>query len=437
MSGSLSMSGSRANGSRTFLTGTNGLDVPGSGGSTEVVRSVNDLLERNAELVTALQRERNRAADSLRKIDSLERELEAERTQRQKLEIDSADGVKELLAARQEVMERRTEVAATEHQAGEQQRLQGQLLELLEREVAEGDAVVRRMRDALLASDAEIAALNEQVVDEDRRRVAAEEELRKFQQAAGETHRRLNSLLKYREEQESKVRKQMQDFLRCMMDGHVEVRQCAESGDCGVFFGEEASALILSAHKISPLQGRFHPVSLPRHSYLQQLAAGLARSGQGAVALRDSHAGPEGSPPARRERAGATTYNELRLERDALDRRLKASNRQARPGLGSQRAPARFTAELRGAGAREPQRVRAARVARADAILGVSGEVAHCGIGKGQGGGPHARGGEGRASGLGKPSCPTDPPPALLRVADRAVRRARCSSWPTETKSGR
>ena len=126
MSGSLSMSGSRANGSRTFLTGTNGLDVPGSGGSTEVVRSVNDLLERNAELVTALQRERNRAADSLRKIDSLERELEAERTQRQKLEIDSADGVKELLAARQEVMERRTEVAATEHQAGEQQRLQGQ-----------------------------------------------------------------------------------------------------------------------------------------------------------------------------------------------------------------------------------------------------------------------------------------------------------------------
>ena len=64
--------------------------------------------------------------------------------------------------------------------------------ELLEREVAEGDAVVRRMRDALLASDAEIAALNEQVVDEDRRRVAAEEELRKFQQAAGETHRRLN-----------------------------------------------------------------------------------------------------------------------------------------------------------------------------------------------------------------------------------------------------
>jgi DNA repair exonuclease SbcCD ATPase subunit len=142
---------------------------------TEVLATVRDLSDRNEEMVRELQRERQRVSDFIHRVDRLTKDLDSERVQRKKFERDSAHKGRELAWAHSLIQELRQQITENEGRDESQQRVQGELLGLLEQQVQDGDKIVKELQESLVKSEVEIDTLKRDFAAERERRMGLDE----------------------------------------------------------------------------------------------------------------------------------------------------------------------------------------------------------------------------------------------------------------------
>ena len=121
------------------------------------------------------QRDRQRVADLVHKVERLNKELDAERVDRKKFERESTNKGRELTWAHSMIQELRQQIEENQGRDESQQRVQGELLTLLEQQVQDGDQIVKELQDALVKSEVEIDTLKHDLAVERERRMSLEE----------------------------------------------------------------------------------------------------------------------------------------------------------------------------------------------------------------------------------------------------------------------
>lgn len=282
---------------------------------TEVLATVRDLSDRNEEMVRELQRERQRVSDLIHRVDRLTKELDSERVERKKFERDAAHKGRELAWAHSLIQELRQQITENEGRDESQQRVQGELLGLLEQQVQDGDKIVKELQESLVKSEVEIDTLKRDLAAERERRMALDETNQTLRMQAAEDQRKAQMLMKYKE-----------NATRHMTQQHEAVlKKLFESAD--VLEQQYADEL-----EPSGVLGTSWPVG---SSPLRRSLEAAGASGRSSSRMSDTHS-PErmvtdrrgGTTNFKKETGGMKSYTELRMEKEASERKLRLAQRQ-------------------------------------------------------------------------------------------------------------
>jgi len=289
---------------------------------TEILATVRDLTDRNEELVRELQRERQRTSDLTRRLDRQAKELDTERVDRKKFEREAGHKGRELAWAHSLIQELRGQISENQGRDESQQRVQAELMSLLEQQVQDGDSVVKELQESLVKSEVEIDTLRRDLAAERERRTSLDEANQALRMQAAEDERKAKILIKYKENASRQMAQQHEAVLKKLFESaDVLEREYAEEF-------EPAGVL-----------GTSWPVgSSPLHRSLEAVGAtGTCRD-----RARSAHGGsrdgvsPErivtdrkgGTSVVKKEAGGMKSYTELRLEKEAAERKLRLAHRQ-------------------------------------------------------------------------------------------------------------
>ena len=161
---------------------------------TEVLATVRDLSDRNEEMVRELHRERQRASDLVHSVDRMTKELDVERVERKKFERECSHKGRELAWAHSLIHELRAQINEIEGRDESQQRVQAELLTLLEQQVHDGDKVVKELQEALVKSEIQIDTLKRDFAAERERRASLDESNQTLRAQAAEDQRKTQIL---------------------------------------------------------------------------------------------------------------------------------------------------------------------------------------------------------------------------------------------------
>ena len=288
---------------------------------TEIMATVRDLTDRNEELVRELQRERQRTSDLTHRVDRQTKELDAERVDRKKFEREAGHKGRELAWAHSLIQELRGQISENQGRDESQQRVQAELLSLLEQQVQDGDRIVKELQESLVKSEVEIDTLRRDLAAERERRMSLDETNQALRMQAAEDERKAKILIKYKENASRQMAQQHEAVLKKLFES-AEVLEREHADEF-----EPAGVL-----------GTSWPVgSSPLRRTLE--AAGATGTGRG---VRSAHGGsrdgvsPErivtdrkgGTSVVRKETGGMKSYTELRMEKEAAERKLRLAQRQ-------------------------------------------------------------------------------------------------------------
>jgi len=282
---------------------------------TEVLATVRDLSDRNEEMVRELQRERQRAADLIHRVDRTAKELEKERADRKKFERESSHKGRELAWAHSLIQELRTQISENEGRDESQQRVQGELLGLLEQQVHDGDKIVKELQDSLVKSEVEIDTLKRDLAGERERRTSLEETNQTLRMQAAEDQRKAMILIKYKENASRQMAQQHEAVLKKLFESAETLeREHADEFEPAGVLGTSWPA------GTSPLRRSLE-------------AVGAGATGRSS---RTSNHSPERlvidkrgvTSQMRKETGGMKSYTELRMEKEAAERKLRLAQRQ-------------------------------------------------------------------------------------------------------------
>jgi len=285
---------------------------------TEVLATVRDLSDRNEEMVRELQRERQRTADLIHRVDRTTKELDKERVERKKFERESSHKGRELAWAHSLIQELRTQITENQGRDESQQRVQGELLGLLEQQVQDGDKIVKELQESLVKSEVEIDTLKRDLAAERERRTSLEETNQTLRMQSAEDQRKAQILIKYKENASRQMAQQHEAVLKKLFESaEVLEREHADEYEPAGILGTSWPA------GSSPLRRTLE-------------AAGAGATGRSSrTSNRDGHS-PErivtdrrsGASQIKKEAGGMKSYTELRMEKEAAERKLRLAQRQ-------------------------------------------------------------------------------------------------------------
>jgi chromosome segregation ATPase len=277
---------------------------------------VRDLSDRNEEMVRQLTLERQRASDLGHSVDRMTKELDAERVERKKFERESSHKGRELAWAHSLIQELRSQINEIEGRDESQQRVQAELLTLLEQQVHDGDKVVKELQEALVRSEIQIDTLKRDLAAERERRMSLDETNQTLRAQAGEDQRKTKILIKYKENASRQMAQQHEAVLKKLFESsEVLEREYADElepgGVLGTSWPSGTSPLRRTVEAAASSGGR---VSRASTRDLSEERIVTDRRG--------------GTTQVKKEAGGMKSYTELRMEKEAAERKLRLAQRQ-------------------------------------------------------------------------------------------------------------
>jgi hypothetical protein len=267
-------------------------------------------------MVRQLTLERQRASDLGHSVDRMTKELDAERVERKKFERESSHKGRELAWAHSLIQELRSQINEIEGRDESQQRVQAELLTLLEQQVHDGDKVVKELQEALVRSEIQIDTLKRDLAAERERRMSLDETNQTLRAQAGEDQRKTKILIKYKENASRQMAQQHEAVLKKLFESsEVLEREYADElepgGVLGTSWPSGTSPLRRTVEAAASSGGR---VSRASTRDLSEERIVTDRRG--------------GTTQVKKEAGGMKSYTELRMEKEAAERKLRLAQRQ-------------------------------------------------------------------------------------------------------------
>lgn len=267
-------------------------------------------------MVRQLTLERQRASDLGHSVDRMTKELDAERVERKKFERESSHKGRELAWAHSLIQELRAQINEIEGRDESQQRVQAELLTLLEQQVHDGDKVVKELQEALVKSEIQIDTLKRDLAAERERRVSLDETNQTLRAQAGEDQRKTKILIKYKENASRQMAQQHEAVLKKLFESsevleREYVDELEPGGVLGTSWPSGSSPLRRTVEAAAGSGGRVSRASTRDLSQERMVAE---RRG--------------GTTQVKKETGGMKSYTELRMEKEAAERKLRLAQRQ-------------------------------------------------------------------------------------------------------------
>ena len=288
---------------------------------TEVLATVRDLSDRNEELVRELQRERQRNSDCTHRIDRLTKEIDIERVDRKKFERESGHKGRELAWAHSLIHELRGQISENQGRDESQQRVQAELMSLLEQQVHDGDKIVKELQESLVKSEVEIDTLKRDYAAERERRSVLEETNETLRMHAAEDQRKTQILIKYKENASRQMAQQHEAVLKKLFESaDVLEREHADEF--------EPAGILGTSWPVGSSPLRRTPETVGVSTTVRGSRAALASSRDGHSPERMMTDKRGGTSIVKKESGGMKSYTELRLEKESAERKLRLAQRQ-------------------------------------------------------------------------------------------------------------
>lgn len=282
---------------------------------TEVLHTVRDLSDRNEEMMRELQRERQRTADLMHRVERLTKEIDGERVERKKFERESGHKGRELAWAHSMIQELRTQINEIQGRDESQQRVQAELLSLMEQQVQDGDKIVKELQESLVRSEVEIDTLKRDFTAERERRMLLEETNQALRNQAAEDQRKAQILIKYKENASRQMAQQHEAVLKKLFESaDVMEREYADEMEPSGILGTSWP------NGTSPLRRALDGAGAG------SIGRGSSRDFSPESRIVSDRKG--GTTIIKKEAGGMKSYTEMRMEKEAAERKLRLAQRQ-------------------------------------------------------------------------------------------------------------